>query len=168
MAGNQTIVVKARCAFTDANGKRCKTITGITHPFCELHTSEVFGVEVRPSQITAAGLGLWAVRDIKRNTHLFNYNGERLLKRDYNARYEDTHMGVYGIELNRKTIIDARRTDSGIARYICSYQGSGQKPNIKYESDGKVIEMITTRFVKAGEEILGDYGEEMMTALGVN
>ncbi|MBX7154826.1 MAG: SET domain-containing protein [Bacteriodetes bacterium] len=167
MASNQTIIVKSRCAYTDADGKRCKTITSITHPFCPDHTRHIYGVEVRPSQITAAGLGLWAVRDIKRNTHLFNYEGERLLKREYNERYEDSHLGVYGIELNRRIVIDACRTDSGIARYICSYQGSGQKPNIKYESDGKVIEMITTRFIKAGEEILGDYGEEMMTALGV-
>jgi histone-lysine N-methyltransferase EZH2 len=125
------------------------------------------GVEVRPSQIRAAGLGLWATRDFPKGAHLFNYEGERLKTREYDERYADEAMGVYGIKLTSRTVIDARRTDSGVARYICSYQGSGKKPNVEYQSTSKVIEMVTTRAIKAGEELLGDYGEEMIAAMGL-
>ena len=69
--------------------------------------------------------------------------------------------------MNYRTIIDARRTDAGVARFICTYHGSGKKPNVEYQSNKNVIEMITTRAVAAGEELLGDYGEEMITAMGV-
>ncbi len=166
MSKNHTIKISAQCAHT-ANGKRCSRKTTITHPFCAEHTREVLGVEVRPSQIKQAGLGLWAVRDFKKGVLLFEYGGERLAKREYNERYREDIMGAYGIELNRKTIIDARRTDSGVARYICTYQGSGLKPNTEYVSDNKKIEMFTIRPVKAGEELLSDYGDEMLRALGI-
>ncbi len=166
MAKNQTIRISAQCAYLH-DGKRCQKITTITHPYCALHTREVLGVEVRPSQIKAAGLGLWAVRDFPKGTVLFHYEGERMTQSEYNERYAEDEMGVYGIELNKKTIIDARRTDSGVARYVCTYQGSTKKPNIEYQSDNKVIEMITCRAVKAGEELLGDYGQEMIDAIGI-
>ncbi|MFN5867559.1 MAG: SET domain-containing protein [Candidatus Kapaibacterium sp.] len=166
MAKDQTIRITAQCAF-EQKGKKCTRKTTLTHPYCARHTKELLGVEVRPSQIRAAGLGLWATRDFPKGAHLFNYEGERLKTREYDERYADEAMGVYGIKLTSRTVIDARRTDSGVARYICSYQGSGKKPNIEYQSTSKVIEMVTTRAIKAGEELLGDYGDEMIAAMGV-
>lgn len=166
MAKNQTIRISAQCAF-EKDGKKCIRSTTITHPYCARHTREVLGVEVRPSQIRAAGLGLWATRDFPKGHHLFNYEGERLRTREYNERYADDALGVYGIKLNYRTVIDARRTDAGVARYICTYQGSGKKPNVEYLSTSKAIEMVTIRAIKAGEELLGDYGEEMLQALGI-
>ncbi len=166
MAKNQTIRISAQCAFRN-NGLRCQRQTTLSHPYCAIHTREVYGVEIRASQIKAAGLGLWATRDIPKGQVLFNYEGERLTQAEYDERYEDDTLGVYGIGLTKKIVIDARRTDSGIARYICTYQGSGKKPNVEYQSDNKVIEMVTTRAIKAGEELLSDYGDEMCIALGL-
>jgi histone-lysine N-methyltransferase EZH2 len=166
MAKNQTIRVSAPCSF-EKDGKRCTRITTVTHPYCARHTREVLGVEVRPSQIRAAGLGLWAVRDFPEGYHLFDYEGERLRTREYDERYADEELGVYGIKLHSRTVIDARRTDAGVARYICTYQGSGKKPNVEYLSTSKTIEMHTSRAICAGEELLGDYGEEMLKALGI-
>lgn len=167
MAKNQTIRVSKQCTFKKS-GKRCKRITTMTHPYCAIHTREVLGVEVKASQIKAAGLGLWATRDFPKAAVLCTYEGERMSQKEYNERYIDDSLGVYGIELNKKTIIDACRTDAGVARYICTFQGSGKKPNIEYQSDGKSIEMVTTRAIKAGEEFLSDYGIEMNKALGVH
>ncbi|MBL7998830.1 MAG: SET domain-containing protein [Candidatus Kapabacteria bacterium] len=163
---DQTLVVRSRCAFNN-KGVRCTAIADVTHPYCIEHTKFVLGVEVRQSQIVQAGLGLWAVRDIPANTHLFDYGGERLSKRDYDERYADVEMGVYGIALNSRTVIDARCTDAGVARYICTYQGSGSLPNVQYLSTGKTIEMWTTRDIRSGEELLADYGDEMLQAMGV-
>lgn len=166
MAKNQTIKVTAQCAYEGANG-RCKRKTTITHPYCAEHTREVLGVEVKASQIPGAGLGLWAVRDFKKGQMLFNYGGERLSVREYNERYDKEEMGAYGITLNSRFVLDARATDAGVARYVCSYQGSGKKPNMEYVTDGKVVEMWTIRSIKAGEELFSDYGTEMLTAMGV-
>lgn len=164
---DQTIYVTTRCAFVDSNLKCCERLTTITHPYCEEHTRLVLGVEVRESSIKEAGLGLWAVRDFPADAYLFNYDGERLTKNDYDARYEQAGIGVYGIAVNKKTVIDARTTSSGVARYICTYQGSGKKKNVQYFSDFGIVEIWTLRAIKAGEELLGDYGKEMTKAMGI-
>ncbi len=162
-----TDYITKQCAFVRPDGLRCRKLTTITHPYCAHHTRLVHGVEVRQSSIRGAGLGLFAIRQLPNGMFLFNYDGDRLSIAEYNARYAEVGFGPYAIELNDRIIIDARRTDAGIARFICSYHGTGKKPNVQYVSTGQCVEVWTIRRIEAGEELLADYGEEMAAALGL-
>ncbi|MCX7930334.1 MAG: SET domain-containing protein [Chlorobi bacterium] len=163
-----TEYITKQCAYVGPDGHRCRRLTTITHPYCPVHTRIVHGVEVRTSTIPGAGNGLFAVRRIPTNTYLFDYDGDRLTLREYTERYAEFGYGPYAIELSSSVIVDACRTDAGIARYICTYHGSGRKPNVQYYTTGARVEIWTIRRIEPGEELLADYGEEMIRALGLS
>ncbi len=143
-------------------------MTKITHPFCAAHTREELGVFVKKSQIPGAGYGLYADQDFEKGDEIVEYTGETLTQDQYDDRYDDDDMGSYGIALRDDVVIDAARTDSGVARYACDYHGSGMKSNAEYVSDDEEIWIVATRGIKAGEEIFTDYGEDMHEALGLD
>lgn len=158
--------VTRRCAFSGSNG-RCKRKTTITHPYCGQHTRIAFGVDVRKSGIPKAGLGLFALKTFKKGDKVVEYKGERLTVDEYDRRYHHEAMGSYGIQLDEKHVLDARKTTSGLGRYACDYHGSRKQPNVEYLIDGDDrIWLTATRTIKPGDEILADYGEEMHRALG--
>jgi histone-lysine N-methyltransferase EZH2 len=161
-----TIFVKAQCSFKTPKG-RCKRITVLTHPYCSHHTKQVFGLYLAPSQIKLAGLGLYTSRDIKKGEILGHYLGERLTTEQYNKRYAKADYGAYGMAVMRNLVFDARKTNSCLARYICDFTGSGKKPNVEYQGTKDVIEVVALRKIKAGEELLGDYGSDIRKAMGI-
>jgi hypothetical protein len=161
-----TVRVTAQCEYIGPAG-RCRRKTTITHPFCGPHTEEVQGLRVARSSIAAAGLGLHAVRMFAKGSILAEYSGERLSQEEYDARYEGEPMGTYGIEVDEGYVLDARRTDSGIARYACDYHGSGRRPNAEFVSDEGRVWIVATRTIRPGDEIFVDYGDEMHRAMGI-
>jgi SET domain-containing protein len=164
---HHTIKEKARCALRGPKG-RCKRVTSLTHPYCSQHTVRVLGVKVATSSIKGAGYGLFAARNFDVGDRIVEYKGEVITQEEYDARYNETNMGAYGIELNDTHVIDAARTSSGVARYACSYHGSkAKKPNAEYVSDEERVWIVALRPIKAGEEIFTDYGEEMISAMGL-
>jgi len=167
VARKVTVYVTRQCAYVDRDGERCRRLTTLTHPYCAHHTRVVHGVEVRASTIPGAGYGLFAARELPKDTLLFHYDGDRLSTEEYAERYSVLGFGPYAIELNKRTVIDACRTDAGVARFICSYHGSGRKPNVEYYTTGHCVEVWTLRTIKPEEELLADYGEEMARALGI-
>lgn len=164
---HHTIKEKARCALRGPKG-RCKRITSVTHPYCAQHTARVLGVRVAKSNIKGAGFGLFATKSFAVGDRIVEYKGDVLTQAEYDARYDENNMGAYGIELNDTHVIDAARTTSGVARYACSYQGSGaRKPNAEYVSDEQQVWIVALKPIKAGQEIFTDYGEEMIVAMGL-
>lgn len=164
---SHTLSITAQCAHTDAQGKQCKRNTKITHPYCALHSRSVLGLEVKPSFITLAGLGLYATRDFAKGAHIINYEGEKITTKEYTERYAKEGFGTYGMTLNKKYVLDARKTSSGLGRYVCDYHGSGHKPNVKYFSTGTIVEIVAIRAIKAGDELYADYGREILEAMGI-
>ncbi len=164
---NHSITVTAQCAFTDSHNKQCKRRTTVTHPYCAHHSRLVYGLEVKPSFIVMAGLGLYATRDFARGDHILDYNGEKITINEYTERYAEAGFGTYGMTLNKKYVLDARATSAGLGRYICDYHGSGKKPNVKYFSTGKKVEIIAIRSIKMGDELYADYGREILEAMGI-
>ena len=160
------VEVTRQCAYYGKKG-RCKRITTLTHPFCAKHTKKMLGVSVKKSHIKGAGYGLFAEKDFKKGQKIVEYTGELLTQDEYDERYVEDDMGSYGISLTDDLVIDAARTDSGVARYACDYHGSGGKNNADYESDDDTIWIVATRKIKAGEEIYTDYGDDMHEALGL-
>ncbi|MBN9398871.1 MAG: SET domain-containing protein ['Candidatus Kapabacteria' thiocyanatum] len=161
-----SIPVTAQCAYEGPNG-RCKRMTTITHPYCGKHTQDVYGLKVAKSNIPGAGLGLFALRPFALGEHIVEYYGEKMTQKEYNLKYDDDALGAYGIELNSRYVLDAAKTSCGIARYACDYHGSRRKPNAEYVSDKGRIWVVAVRPIKAGDEILTDYGDEMHRALGL-
>lgn len=162
-----SINVTKQCAFRNEKG-RCKRKTTKTHPYCGPHTDQVLGLRVAKSTIPLAGMGLFATRGFKKDEVICEYGGEKLTVDQYDRRYGDDAMGSYGIQLDSKHIIDARKTSAGVARYACDYHGSGRRPNAEYVTDGGKIHIVATRRIAAGEEILTDYGDEMHRAMGIS
>ncbi len=122
---------------------------------------------MRKSSIPKAGLGLYAERSFEVDDRIVEYTGEKLTTDQYERRYKSDQLGSYGLALSEKYVIDARRTDAGVARYACDYHGSGRKPNAEYVNFGGRVWIVATRRIKQGEEILTDYGEDMHRALGL-
>ncbi len=163
-----SVKVTAQCDQDKKKG-RCKKLTTITHPYCAKHTRKILGLSVRKSTIAGAGKGLFAERTFKKGENIARYGGEILTTEEYNARYEADAMGAYGVQLDDARVIDARRTDAGVARYACDYHGSRKKPNAEYIADDENDEVwiVATRKIKKGDEIFTDYGDEMHRAMGI-
>jgi SET domain-containing protein len=133
-----------------------------------VHTRSVLGLDVAPSRIPKAGLGLFAVRAFKKGQNIVEYCGEKMSTADYDAKYASDAMGAYGIELDGDYVLDASATSSGVARYACDYHGSNKRgPNAQYESDGERVWIVALRDIKPGDEIYTDYGDDMHRAIGI-
>jgi SET domain-containing protein len=128
----------------------------------------VLGVRVAKSLIKGAGDGLFAVRPFKKGDRVVEYRGEKLTQKEYDLKYEDDAMGSYGISLSSRYVLDAGKTSSGVARYVCDFHGSkAGKPNTEYVNFDGRIWVIALRDIKAGEEFYSDYGDDMHRAMGL-
>ena len=101
------------------------------------------------------GLGLYAARDIEKNTMIIEYIGELIraeLAEVREKRYEALNRGVYMFSLGENLVVDATQT-GGLARYInhcCD-------PNcyteiIEVEKERKIV-IISNRKIMRGEEV---------------
>jgi SET domain-containing protein len=163
---NHSITVTSQCAYKNDKGTQCKTLTSITHPYCPKHTETELHFIVAPSNVPFAGLGLYTTKAIAKDEVALFYEGEKLTVKEYNERYDEEGFGEYGMTLGAKHVIDARKTSSGLGRYICDYTGGKRKANVKYVNHKGKIEIIAKRDIEAGEELLVSYGKEMRTAMG--
>jgi len=163
---NHSIVVEKQCAYKDEKGKRCKTTCTLTHPYCEEHTASELFFKVAQSLVPFAGLGLFTLKKIKKGEVALLYEGEKLTVEQYNKRYDKEGHGEYGMTLGKKHVIDARKTSSGLGRFVCDFTGSDKKANVEYLDNEGVIEIVAKKKIKPGEELLVDYGDEMRTAMG--
>lgn len=109
------------------------------------------------------GKGLFAQRPIPAGAYLFDYEGERLDKAGYNARYPD-RVSDYAVGIKSSdgaiSFVDAANPlKSGLARFM---NHDGDRPNVARKTlfDGPMprVVMYTTRHVEAGEELQWDYG----------
>ncbi len=163
---NHSIIVKKQCAYKNEKGTRCKTTCTLTHPYCEEHTASELSFKVAQSTVPHAGLGLFTLKKIKKGEVALLYEGEKLTVAQYNKRYDKEGHGEYGMTLGKKYVIDARKTSSGLGRFVCDFTGSKKKANVEYLDNEGVIEIVAKKKIKAGEELLVDYGDEMRTAMG--
>ena len=106
--------------------------------------------EVKESR-PGTGLGLFAKVDIKKGDFILEYTGEKLP----NA-IADTHPGRYLFEIDDKWTINGEGEEN-TARYI----NHDCYPNVEAEIDEDDRILISaTRAIKAGQELLIDYGDE--------
>lgn len=101
---------------------------------------------------SSAGLGLFALTDIKKGDFIIEYTGEKIPVEE-----ADRRGGKYLFILTDATTIDGRGREN-TARYI----NHSCKPNAEPEisEDDEHILISAKRNIKAGEEITYNYGKE--------
>jgi len=109
--------------------------------------------EVRASSIQ--GLGVFALRRIRKGTRIIEYQGERITHQEADRRYDDDqseHPHILLFTVNKKTVIDA-----GVGGNEAKYINHSCEPNCEAViEDGRVyIEALRT--ISPGEELTYDY-----------
>ena len=110
------------------------------------------------------GKGIFATRDIKKNTKIIQYIGEKVSKKEGDKRSEsriDKYLNsektgsVYIFELNKKFDIDGA-VSYNKARYI----NHSCNPNCEVDIIDDEIWISSIKKIKKGEELSYDYGYE--------
>lgn len=115
-------------------------------------------VKVAESRIPGAGKGLFAEEDIKKGQAIMDVTGPRRLAAEVDTVYADND---YLLELNDGTG-DCIEVMDG-SRYANDAKGAVNVPGLKNNAefcsrDDHSMYLEATRNIKAGEEILVDYG----------
>jgi uncharacterized protein len=103
----------------------------------------------------ATGLGLFAIRTIKRSAYIATYRGPRLTTEEADRR--EARGARYMFELNSRWTIDGSPRYN-IARYINHSCYPNATPIIR---KGKIT-IVALRKIAPGEEITYSYGEEYL------
>ena len=127
-------------------------------------------VEIKQSLIPNAGNGLFAKHDIPKDTMIDYYYGKIL---DRKAWLELDGSDAYVMQLNRNTYIDAKEHKCLVA-FTNDARGLTRTPGLRnncifeLSDDSKNIGMVTTRNIKAGEELFTYYGNSYWKSMEFN
>jgi uncharacterized protein len=110
-------------------------------------------IEVRGSKVH--GLGIFALRRIKKGTRIIEYVGERVSHDEADRRYEDkdandSHTFLFIVD--SKTVIDAG-VDGNEARYF----NHSCDPNCESVVENRRVYIEAIRTIESGEEMTYDY-----------
>lgn len=150
-----------RCAADTKTGGRCRRRTKKQLPYCYEHARSLLHVDIRPSTIPGAGLGLFALKEFKKDDLIAPYKGEIITKAQMDERYGDG-LAKYALQINKNTYIDSacqRGTASFIntnprknnARFSVYSGRSGYPPGASVRA---------TKTIPEGAEIFVDYGPD--------
>src|SRR5438874_742151 len=101
------------------------------------------------------GLGLFAIKPIKRGVHIAAYRGRRITTAEADRR--EARGARYQFEINKRWTIDGSPRWN-LARYI----NHSCRPNAKPVGRNGAIVIVAARRIEPGEEITFDYGREYL------
>ena len=126
---------------------------------------------VKKSKLPNAGKGLFTTKAIAKGEKVIEYKGEIIEWKEYSKRVEQNKDG-YLFYISKKRCIDAFPTPQYKARYANDANGlskvSGLKNNAQYEVEDEKCFIVTTRDIKAGEEIFVDYSKDYWNCVRYN
>lgn len=126
---------------------------------------------VKKSQLPKAGKGLYTTKTIPKGKKIIEYKGEIIQWKEYHKRVKENKDG-YLFFINNKRCIDAYPTPQYKARYANDAHGlsrvKGLKNNAVYEIHDNKCYIVSTREIKAGEEIFVDYTKEYWDCVRYN
>ena len=99
------------------------------------------------------GLGMFAIRPIKRNAYIATYRGPRLTNSESDRR--EARGAAYLFEVTKKVTIDGSPRWN-VARYI----NHSCRPNAKPVGRNGGIVIVALRRIEPDEEIAYDYGKD--------
>jgi len=121
---------------------------------CWIHLKKLKGLRVKKSK---HGLGLFTTRDIRRNTKITPYEGERMTKQEAARKYPKNDARYMLCSNTTDLCVDARLSNSGVGRFANSARGSGKANNSRI-TDRSLNIRSNKRKIKAGTEITFVYG----------
>ena len=142
------------CAFNN-----CPLLVTIGLPYCPQHMRTECRLELRPSTVPGAGLGLFAVgQGFQPGEFIAQYTGDILDKRELERRY-GKYTAPYAILLKKNVCIDSA-THRSIASLVNHRPVSLVNSRFKwlYMRNPQGIELCATKRIQNGEEIFVNYG----------
>ena len=116
---------------------------------------------VKKSSLPKAGKGLFTRIDIAKGTRIVEYKGRI---EPWHAVKSQDGINGYLMYINRNVVINALPSLKTFGRYANDARGlvrvNGVRNNSEYVSEGKRCFIEATRNIRAGEEILVNYGRE--------
>ena len=122
-------------------------------------------VKIAPSSIKGAGLGLYILEDVKKGEFVARYSGE-VIDRITNA----ARRGHYRIKISKNVYLDAEKLHHFEGRYINDGKRAKRGVNVRFAAgyqlntcsvtNLKWIQIFKTRDIRAGEELVLDYGTD--------
>lgn len=119
-------------------------------------------VEIRPSSIPGAGLGLFAIADIPKGTIIDMYHGTRLTKKELEEG--DSVESMYIMQINKNLYIDSSK-EKCIVAFTNDARGLNRTPGVRNNCyfalapDNKNMFMKTSKNIKTGSELFTFYGK---------
>ena len=160
-----TSFMPIRCRYQDPkkpikNKYRCKNLS-LIGPLCNTHLESQYHLQVKKSGIPSCSLGLYATKDFQKHEILIKYVGV--------SRWTLPRNTAYIVELvcpplHKKKYIDSQIPSlSNAARFANDANGLRKHPTLTnncqfYEYNHEAF-IRATRLIKAGDEVLVDYGE---------
>ena len=148
-----------QCIFIKDNGQRCKRRTCVRKDFCWQHLRSQKGLDVRPSTLPGAGLGLVAFKSFRKGDKVASYSGKIVKART-------ARNSQYAIAWKRGKVVDASSSQHGVGRYANTCRGADKKAkrckgnNVKIKKDFRrrtIILRAGKRSISRGDEIFNTY-----------
>lgn len=171
-----------QCVASNKGGTdRCSRPTCKYGPKCWQHTKIQDGLVVKKSTIKGAGEGLFAAKAFHKDEKVAQYTGEKLtapqLAKRYGKGKGKGKLGPYVVHQGNAQYIDARVTNSGVARYSNDCHGTSKQCNAELVTECKWVKakgkrrkcvpektfIEAKREIKPGSEILTNYKDEYWT-----
>ncbi len=158
-AAGARVTPTQRCTADNKHGKQCGARTA-KGQYCWTHLKIIDGLRIKASKVLGAGFGLHAERNFPKGAHIADYTGDMLVLR------RDADGGSYCLEMNKRSGIDAARTNSGAGRWCNDPRGSGSEPNASFivNTRRRTGRLIASRPVHKGEENYVPYGRGYWSA----
>jgi len=157
-----------QCTHTRDNGLRCKNRVCFGSPVCWLHNAKKYGVKIKQSTIPGAGKGLFATRNIPRDSWICPYSGEATTMDCIHQRYPGDATAAYAEQVHKNLAYDC-----ACSRGIGSLSNAHFNPNgtvsaernhnsfSRYRPKGNGVPGVwlkSTKVIKEGQEIFNWYG----------
>lgn len=122
-------------------------------------------VEVRPSSISGAGLGVFALEPIEAGVLLGEYAGDAIdtVARSFRLRDRDYLVCT----ADPRVRLDALRHPEVVYRHVCHHPQEARR-NVRFRPEGLRVFVESTRRIEAGEELFADYGGSYWRVKGVD
>lgn len=145
---------KSVCTAKTEEGLPCDRVTFV-EPLCPAHLAQIFNVAVRPSSIPDAGLGVFALRDFKKNEILTPpYTGRTMNDAELFEIYQG-NTSPYALEIKKDV-----NADAAWRRSWGAFINHAKKPNAKFAIYCGTANIRAVADIKAGSEIFLDYGKD--------
>ena len=154
-----------QCEAVKSNGQQCKNHTVIGQKFCHSHRQNTLHLQIKDSNIQGANKGLFAIGKgivFRTGARICMYNGQLIDVQELIRRY-GYNTAPYAIQLHNEDG-EQQFEDASIERGIGSLANHScvkSKINARLSiSRGNRAQLIATKNIRGGQEILVDYGDD--------